>query len=62
MDLIQYNNKNVSLIDIDGDTWIGTAHYCDADTSGTLEDVLVLKVESEYIEIMKSEIKSIKVI
>lgn len=37
MELLQYNNKKISLVDIDDEIWTGTAYYCDADTNETPE-------------------------
>ncbi|HGD6287505.1 TPA: hypothetical protein ACIZ2N_000602 [Streptococcus agalactiae] len=62
MELLQYNNKKISLVDIDDEIWTGTVYYCDADTNETSEDVLVVKNERGYTEISESEIKSIEII
>ena len=62
MELLQYNNKKISLVDIDDEIWTGTAYYCDADINETPEDVLVVKNERGYTEISESEIKSIEII
>ena len=62
MELLKYNNKKVSLVDTDDKVWTGLASYCDADTNETPEDVLVLKIVTEYMEFMEPEIKSIEII
>ena len=37
------------------------AHYCDSDTNETEEDVLTVKVGSDYIEFLESDIQSVKI-
>ena len=61
MNLLQYNNQRVLLVDIDGKSWSGMAHYCDADVNETEEDVLTVKVGSDYIEFLESDIQSVKI-
>lgn len=62
MNLLQYNNKKVQLTDIDGKIWSGMAYYSDADTEESQEDLLTLKVGTEYIGFFESEIKSVEII
>ncbi|RLK62541.1 hypothetical protein D3H64_09255 [Atopobacter sp. AH10] len=62
MNLLQYNNKKITLTDIDGKMWTGMAHYCDAESYDENEDMLDVKVGHNYIEFLESEIKSIEII
>lgn len=62
MELLKYNNKKISLVDIDDEIWIGMAIYFDFDTHGSNEDVLIINNEKGYTEIYESEIKSIEII
>lgn len=62
MNLINYNNKKIKLIDVDGNVFIGMAYYSDAETNETDEDVLIVKNGTEYYEILESDIKSIEII
>lgn len=48
-------------MDIDGKSWSGMAYYCDADTNETEEDALTVKVGSDYIEFLESDIQSVKI-
>ena len=57
MNLLQYNNKKVSLTDVEGKVWSGMAHYCDED-----EDMLDIKVGNEYIVFSESEIYSVEIL
>lgn len=61
MNLLQYNNQRILLVDIDGKSWSGMAYYCDADTNETEEDALTVKVGSDYIEFLESDIQSVKI-
>ena len=61
MNLLQYNNQRILLVDIDGKSWSGMAYYCDADTNETEEDALTVKVVSDYIEFLVSDIQSVKI-
>lgn len=61
MNLLQYNNQRILLVDIDGKSWFGMAYYCDADTNETEEDALTVKVGSDYIEFLESDIQSVKI-
>lgn len=56
MNLLQYNNQRILLVDIDGKSWSGMAYYCDADTNETEENALTVKVGSDYIEFLESDI------
>ena len=59
MNLLQDNNQRILLVDIDGKSWSGMAYYCDADTNETEEDALTVKVGSDYIEFLESDIQSV---
>lgn len=62
MNLLDYNNKKVKILDVYNELWIGMAYYCDKDTNETDEDVLVVNDGTIYMELLESEIKFINVI
>lgn len=62
MNLLQYNNKKVSLTDVEGKVWSGMAHYCDAESYDEDEDMLDIKVGNEYIVFSESEIYSVEIL
>lgn len=62
MDLKQYNNKRIKLIDIDGQIFQGICIFEDKDTYDEKQDGLSVKIGYDWVKIFENEIKSIEVI
>ena len=66
MNLLQYNNKRVRVIDIDGKEYVGMAYYEGAINFDEKEDSLTIKLDDDkkytYFGLYESEIKSVEVI
>lgn len=66
MDLLQYNNKKVRVIDIDGNEYIGMAYYESATNFDEKEDGLTINLNNnakyKYFGLYESEIKTVEII
>ena len=64
MNLLDYNNKYVKLIDDEGNIFQGMAYYTDADTAEEEEDTLTMKIDGEYgyLELLQSQIESVEIL
>lgn len=62
MNLKQYNNKEIKLIDIDDQVFQGICIFEDKDTYDEDQDGLSVKIGYDWVKIFENEIKSIEVI
>ena len=62
MDLKQYNNKEIKLIDIDDQVFQGICIFEDKDTQDEDQDGLSVNIGYDWVKIFENEIKSIEVI
>ena len=58
MDLKQYNNKKIKLIDIDDHVFQGICIFEDKDTYDEDQDGLSVKIGYNWVKIFENEIKS----
>ncbi|CQR25882.1 hypothetical protein BN1356_02229 [Streptococcus varani] len=62
MELKKYHMEDVALVDVDNDTFVGTAYFCDKDDYETEEDSLEMFIDGEITVFYQSEIQSIEAI
>ena len=62
MNLLKFNLQYIKLVDTDGNSHMGYAHYCDKEDYEAKEDGLEMKVGNDICIFYESDIKSIKIL